>query len=184
MEELFPLESSWIVAFVAGAVALIMLLRLARSLPGQNIALIAVILLAGEAALQWFLARYVRMEVRGPMWCFLAGSALLWLAAVLSARRLAQFILLPWRRARFYGIWLLAMSAVTTALFQFGWPILDSDPDLGTVDLDKAAVLAGLRGLATLVLLTCLTPWFIRKRPLSRRAGRSELAQQPKKQAQ
>ena len=170
-------------ALAAGAVALIMLLQLARSLPGQNIALIAVILLAGEGSLQWVLAKYARTEVTGPMWCFLAGAALLWLAVVLAARWLAQFILRPWRRANYYGIWLLAMSAVTTATFQFGWPILDSDPEMGPIDLSRAAIMAGIRGLATLILLTALMPWFIRKRPVSR-ADRSELAQEPKNQAQ
>jgi len=181
MEQLFPLESSWIVAVFAGTVAIFMLLQLARSLPGQNIAFIAVVLLTSGALLQWWLAKYTRMEVIGPMWCFLAGGALLWLAVVLSARRLAQFILRPWRRADYYGIWLLAMSAVATAAFQFGWPCLDFDPEMGPVDLSKAAIMAGIRGGATLILLAVLSPWFIRKRP---RKSRSQLAQQPEKQAE
>ena len=179
MEELFPLESSWIVALAAGAVALIMLLQLARALPGQNIVLIAVSLLAGEGLLGLFMAKYARTEVTGPMWCYLGGAALLWLAVVLSARRLAKLILGPWRRAKYYGIWVIILSAITTAAFQYGWPCLD--PDFN--DQGKAAIMAAIRAVATVVLLAGLTPWFIRKRPVSR-AGRSELAQQPKNQAQ
>ncbi len=183
MEELFPLESSWIVALAAGAIALIMLLRLARSLPVQNVVMIAASLLAGEGALDYFLANYARVEVKGPMWCYLAGAALLWLAVVLSVRRMAQFILRPWRRERLYGFWLIGMSTVATAAFQFGWPCLNLDPDADAIDPGKAAIMAAVRGLATLVLLTCLAPWFVRKRPIPR-AGRSELAQQPKNEAQ
>jgi hypothetical protein len=183
MEELFPLESSWIVALPAGAMALIMLLRLARSLPGQNIALIVAGLLAGEGLLELFLAGYSRVEVTGPMWSYLTGAALLWLAVVLSVRRLSQFILRPWRRRRPYGIWLIGMSAVFTASFQFGWPCLNLDPDVDPIPPGRAAIMAAIRGLATVVLLTGLAPWFIRKRPVSR-AGRSELAQQPENEAQ
>ncbi len=183
MQEHFPHESSWIVALAAGAIALLMLLRLARSLPGQNIAMIAAGLLAGEGALEFFLAKYAQVEVTGPMWSYLGGAALLWMAVVLSARRLAQFILRPWRQGRWYGIWVLGMSAVFTAAFQFGWPcLLNLNPDTDPIPPDKAAIMAGIRGVATVVLLTCLVPWFIRKRPVSR-AGRSELAQQPKKEA-
>ena len=183
MEELFPLESSWVVALAAGALAVIMLLRLARSLPGQNIALIAASLLAGEAALEFFLARYGRVEVAGPMGCYLAGAALLWLAVVLSFRRVAQFILRPWRRERAYGFWLLGMSAVFTAAFQFGWPAVNLDADAYAIPTDKAAIMAGIRGGATVVFLACLAPWFIRKRPVLQ-AGRSELAPQPENEAE
>ena len=181
MEQLFPLESSWIVAVIASAVAIFMLLQLARSLPGQNIAFIAIVLLASGALLQWLLAKYTRMEVPGPLWCFLAGGALLWLAGVLAARRLAQFIFRPWRRGNYYGLWVLAMSTVTAAAFQFGWPCLDVDPEMGPVDMSQAAIMAGIRGGATLILLAVLSPWFIRKRP---RKSRSEFAQEPENQAQ
>lgn len=183
MEELFPLESSWIVALAAGAIALVMLLRLARSLPGQNIAIIAASLLVAEGLLEYFLANYARVEVNGPLWCYLAGAALLWLAIVLSVRRLAQFILRPWRRERAYGFWLIGMSAVFTAMFQFGWHGLNLDPDAIPIEPDRAAIVAAIRGGATVVLLTCLVPWFIRKRPVSR-VKQSELAQQPQNDAQ
>jgi len=141
MEELFPLESSWIVALAAGAVALIMLLQLARLLPAQNIVVIAAGLLAGEALLEFFLAKIGKTKVTGPMWCFLTGSALLWMAVVLSARRAGQFIMRPWRRRKNYGLWLLGISAVLTMVFQGGWPCI-SNPAL--VDPQAAALASGV----------------------------------------
>jgi hypothetical protein len=183
MSELYPLESSWIVALAAGATAIIMLLALARSLPVQNIVLIVAGIFAAEGVLEYFLASYARVEVDGPMWCYLGGAALLWLAVVLSVRRLAQFILRPWRRERAYGYWLLGMSAVFTAAFQFGWPCLNVDPEADPIPPDKIAIMTGIRALATLILLTCLMPWFIRKRAATM-TGPSKLAQEPEKEAQ
>jgi hypothetical protein len=184
MQELFPLESSWVVALCAGALALIMLLRLARSLPAQNIVLIVAGLLAVNGLIDFFLAKYGWVDVTGPLWCYVAGAALLWMAVVLSLRRVAQFILHPWRGGRWYGIWVIGMSAVFTAAFQFGWPcLLVLDPDALPVPPDRAGIMAGMRGGATVLLLTGLSPWFIRKRPGSR-ARRSQLAPQPEKEAQ
>jgi hypothetical protein len=184
MQELFPLESSWVVALAAGALSILMLLRLARGLPGQNIALIAAGLLAGQALLEFFLAKYARVEIKGPMWCYLAGAALLWLAVVLSVRRVAEFILRPWRREKAYGFWLVGMSAVGAAAFQYGWPcLINLDPDSFPISKHRVVIMAAIRGAAVLVLLAGLTPWSIRKRPVSR-AARSKLAPQPKKEAQ
>lgn len=184
MEALFPLESSWIAALAAGVIALIMLLRLARSLPGQNILMIAAGLLVGEGSLELLQIQISQITVTGPLWCYLAGAALLWLAVVLSSRRLAQFILRPWRAEHYYGIWLITASAVITALFQFGWPCLNAQTiGARAIDSGLAAGLAAIRGAATAILLVCLTPWLIRKRPYSR-AARLKLAQQPKDQTQ
>jgi len=161
MQELFPLESSWIVAVASGAVAIVLLLQLARSLPVQNILLITAVLLGAEAALGYFLINLSRTEVTGPLWCYVCGSALLWLTVVLGARWLAQIILRPWREEKVYGWWLLGMSGVGAALFQFGWPGLNPDE----MDMGVAAELAAIRGVTTIIVLACLTPWLIRKRP-------------------
>jgi hypothetical protein len=180
MEELFPLESSWIVALAAGTLAIIMLLQLARSLPGQNIVLIAACLLAGEGLLDWLLAKFhLTPDVDGPVWYYVGGAALLWLAVVLFCRWLAQFILEPWRRERYVGLWVLAFSAVFTAMFQYGWPCFNPEP----MNQKKAALVAAIRALATVIFLAGLSPWFIRKRPVSKK-GRSKLAQQPENKAQ
>src|SRR5271154_6747348 len=149
MEELFPLESSWIVALVSGTLAIFMLRQLARSLPAQNIIVIAGGLLAGEALLDWILVklRWNPIEIDGPMWCFVGGAALLWMAMVLFCRSLAQFILEPWRREKYFGLWVLGISSAFTAMFQYGWPCFNPDP----FDQGKAAINAGVRGLSTLV---------------------------------
>ena len=184
MVELFPLEASWVVALVSGILALSMLLWLARSLPGQNIAVIAGGLLAGQAILEYFLNKYEEVEVLCPMWCYLGGAALLWLAVVLGLRAVAQFIMGPWRRGKYYGMWVIGMTAVFTAAFQFGWPLLISlNPDADPVPAGRAAMMGLMRGPATAVLLAGLSPWFIRKRPGSK-ARPSKLAQQPKQEAQ
>jgi hypothetical protein len=182
MEELFPLESSWIVALAAGALAIVMVLQLRRSLPVQNIVMIVVSLLAAEAGLEYFLSNYARVELSGPLWCYLAGAALLWTAVILSFRRVSQFILRPWRRGKYYGIWLIGMSAVFVAAFQFGWPCVNIAPDADPLDPGKAAIMAGIRGLVTAGLFVVLMPFFLRKRPV-KRVEPSELAQQPQKEA-
>jgi hypothetical protein len=181
MEELlYPLETSWIVLLVAGALALFLLLEQGRSLPAQNIVLIAIILLVAEGFLEIPMAKYSKVAVTDPRWVFLAGAALLWLAIILSARRLGQLILRPWRRDGFYGLWLIAVSAVLTASFQYAQPCFNPI----SISQGRAAVLAVVRGLATVILLAGLSPWFIRKRPASHKREPSELAQQPKNEAQ
>lgn len=186
MQDLYPLESSWIVAAVSGVVAIILLLELARSLPAQNIILIMVVLLAAEGALGYYLIDLSRADVTGPIWNYIEGSALLWMAVVLAARRLAQTILRPWREEKVYGFWLLGMSGIGAALFQFGWPGLDPD-QMDRIDMGVAAELAGIRFVTTVILLACLMPWFLRKSPAHSRHRRrhrsSKLAKQPQKEA-
>jgi len=182
MEQLYPLESSWIVALAAGALMILMLWELSRSLPFQNLLMITVCLLAGEALLEYFLAKYARIELSGPMWRYLAGAALLWGAIVLTSRRMVQFIIRPWRREGVYGLWLIGLSALLTILFQFGWPCINIDPESDPLPSDKVATMAGIRGLVTVILLTCLVPFFIRKRPSSRKS-KSQLAQEPHQEA-
>jgi len=184
MLELFPLESSWVVALAASAIAMVLLLEMARSLPGQNILLIAFCLLAAEAGIEYFFIKYNRSEVIGPLWYFLTGAALLWATVVLAGRRLAQLILRPWRRDRFYGLWLLGMSMVAVAMFQIGWPCLVAEgPDAEPVDFSRVAIMSAIRGVSALILLAGLSPWFIRKRPVSQ-PKQSELAQQPQNEAE
>jgi hypothetical protein len=180
MEALFPLESLWVVALASGAIALAMLLLLARALPAQNLVMIIAGLLAGGGLLQFLMFKIDPVTMTGPMWCFLAGGALLWLAIVLSARKLAQIVLRPWRGNEYYGLWLIAATALETAVFQFGWPSLNPDD---IITPRRAMFMAVIRALGTAILLAALTPWFIRKRPVSR-ADRSELAQQPENQAE
>lgn len=174
-----PLECSIVVAVIAAAVACFTLLRLARVLPGQNILMIGVCLLAGQALVEWGMIRLGEEEASGPMGGFLVGAALLWLAVTLGVRWLAQIILDPWRRRRNYGFCLLGLNTWGVILFQFGWPRLWPEP----VDFKTALIMAGLRGVCTGIFLLVLSPWFIRKRPIPVKRS-SELAQEPQNQAQ
>lgn len=173
MQALYPLESSWIVAAASAVVAIFLLVRLARLLPAQNVLLIMVVLFAAEGALGYYLIDLSRVEITGPLWPYIEGSALLWTAVVLLSRRLSQVILRPWREEKYYGLWLLGMSGVGAALFQFGWPGLNPDE----MDMGTAAELAAIRGVTTIVLLACLMPWFLRKYPTRHRF--SKLSKQP-----
>lgn len=186
MEELYPLESTWIVAACAGAVLILMWYDLRRAtLPLQNILMITICIFAAEAALDHFLANYARVELAGPRWHYLGGAALLWTAVVLTCRRITKFIIRPWRNEKVYGLWLLGMSTVFVFLFQFGWTAVNFDPENDPLPPDKALIIAGIRAGVALVLLTCLFPFFIRKRPLRRKVkADSPTPQQPQQHAQ
>jgi hypothetical protein len=180
MEDLYPLESTWFVAAAAGALAIFMLWFLSRSLPFQNLLLIAIVLLGGEALIDWIFNKYGWIpEIETSIPRFIAGAALLWLAIVLACRSLAQFIIEPWKRERVYGFWVLGISAVFIGMFQFGWPYFYPDP----IKEDKALLMAAIRGAASAAYLAALSPWLVRKRPVARPA-KSKLAQEPENKAQ
>jgi hypothetical protein len=179
MQEPLLLESTWYVALVASVVALVMLLRLARTLPPQNLLLIASGLLAGEAVLEFFMLQYSMVTVEGAMWCYLAGAALLWLAVILFCQRLARLIVQPWLRAGYFWHWVIALTAILAGVFQFGWASFSPQP----VPVTRAAVMAGIRAGTTAVLMLGLVPWFMRKRRLPGSPA-SEFAQEPENKAQ
>lgn len=180
MENLFPLESKWFVAVPAVALAVFMLWNLSRSLPVQNLILIAVGLLAGEALIDWIYIKYVWLEIDSSTSLYVTGAAPLWLGFVLVLRRLAQFIIEPWRRERFYGLWVIFITGCFVWGVQVGWLLFDPDPPKGS----DATVMGLMRCGATMVYLAALSPWLIRKRPESRKKSRSpepsELPQEPK----
>jgi hypothetical protein len=185
MEELIPLEARWYVASGAAALAVLLLLEMARTLPGQNIVLIFLALLGAEVGLDYYLAnKYLRLELAIPLWWYLTGTGLVWMTLVLAGRRLAQLILRPWRRERAYGFWLLGASGIVVALFQFAWSGINGWVVEGEeVDLPKAGILAAVRGVTAIIFLACLFPWFIRKRPgLPDEA--SKLPQEPENKTQ
>jgi hypothetical protein len=179
MDNLFPLESTWMLAAAAGIVVLLMSWRLSRALPLQNLLMIVVCLLVGETLLEWLVTKIGRIDLPDPIWRYLLGAALLWTAVALTARRLAKLIARPWRREKVHWLWILALSAVGTGAFQFGWPLLDPD----FVMQKKVALMALVRGAGTGVLLGLLGPWFLRKRPFPGQDS-SELADEPQDEAE
>ncbi|MEO6999330.1 MAG: carotenoid biosynthesis protein, partial [Terracoccus sp.] len=104
------------------------LVALARQLPLQN-----VLLAAGIIALVGGLAHLLCARVGIPFGPVLFGSGaepklfgvlpwilpLLWVVAVLNSRSVARLVLRPWRKMRAYGLWLMGLTALFTALFDY-----------------------------------------------------------------
>lgn len=104
------------------------LVALARRLPAQNVALVAVMIAAIGGA-----AHGLGAKTGIPFGPILFGSAagfklfgilpwimpLLWIVAVLNSRGVARLVLRPWRKTRTYGFWLMGLTALFTMLFDF-----------------------------------------------------------------
>lgn len=179
MEDLFPLESTWMAAAAATLLVLVMLWRLRRPLPVQNLLLIVAVLMLGEWAVEFYVVKVGRIFVPDPRWKYYAGAIWIWTAIVLSARRVAKFIARPWRKEKVHWLWIIFLSALGTMAFQFFWPLLDPD----FVSKDRLVLMVGVRGLGTLVLLAVLSPFFIRKRPFPGKDS-SELPDDPEDDAE
>ncbi len=121
------------------------LLRLAGSLPWQNIIALAVCLLFFGAVLEWKLAsRFFDLSV----WL----RPVLWLGVLLVARDWAKIILLSWRNNSLYGVWLILLASGLATLAYFF---------LGEGNLARLAIRFG----AALISLTVIVPWLIQKKP-------------------
>jgi hypothetical protein len=130
----------WLIVALGGVGAIWLLKELGRSLPLQNLLMIAVVLLAGEGLLEWWLSGYV-------------PGIFLWPGLVLAARKWAQSVLSGRRSARYYGVWLILLAALITTIWQTVWQCI------------LPAIV--LRFLTTVILLVVLVPWFIQKRPVT-----------------
>jgi hypothetical protein len=126
--------------FVAAA------LELRRSLPAQNIAMILVVLMAGEAAAEavW--------TGRAPSW----RACLFWPAAIVLARAAGRWGLR--RRRTNYGLRLVFVGGAAAALAQLALA-------LPGASWAAALKLAAARFGLTAVCLFWLAPWFISKFP-------------------
>jgi hypothetical protein len=81
-------------------------------------------------------------------------------------------------------MWVIGITSVFALAFEFSWSLVTNlNPDADSIPVDQVAVAGLMRGAATALFLTGLSPWFIRKRPVSRPAA-SKLAEQPKQEAQ
>jgi hypothetical protein len=145
------------VSFIAGALLLALAaLTLARTLPAQNIAFIVAILIASELALETI---WNRSFAWTSAWCF-------WPAIIILARVWGRWILRCLRKDWNYGIWLIFLVGIVTALLQFATTWAGANWSL-------AIKLCALRFAATAFCLFWLSPWFISKFP-----------QQPQERAQ
>lgn len=104
------------------------LIALARRLPAQNVALVAVMIaVIGSAA--HALAAKTGMPFGPILFGAAAGLKLfdtlpwimpfLWIIAVLNSRGVARLVLRPWRKTRTYGFWLMGLTALLVTLFDF-----------------------------------------------------------------
>lgn len=127
MEDLFPLEPTWMLAVAASVLALVMLRRLIKPLHFQNTAFITVVLMLGQAFIEWLVVvRICKTDLPDPRWRYYAGAALLWMAISLTARRFAKLIARPWRKERVHWLWVIFLSGLGAGAFQFFWPLLEA----------------------------------------------------------
>lgn len=123
-----------------------------------------------------FGARVFTEELGGPvLWKVPWLVPLVWLVMIINSRGVARLLLRPFRRATYYGFWLIGVTSLLTALFDFGL-----EPFAGTVRAYwrwqtaagtpawHGAPWAGFLGWTTaaIILLGFTTPWFITKRPV------------------
>ncbi len=161
MEDLFPLEPTWMLAVAASVLALVMLRRLIKPLHFQNTAFITVVLMLGQAFIEWLVVvRICKTDLPDPRWRYYAGAALLWMAISLTARRFAKLIARPWRKERVHWLWVIFLSGLGAGAFQFFWPLLEPEFSMRR----KLLAMAGTRAGCTMVVLAILSPWFVRKR--------------------
>jgi uncharacterized membrane protein len=105
------------------------LCSLTRQLPAQNVMLASVIVVFITGAVQTLGALtaipfgpYVYLPAIGqhlfePLpW----AVPIIWLVAILCARGVGRLMLRPWRKTRYYGFWLMGITAALVVLFDFG----------------------------------------------------------------
>jgi uncharacterized membrane protein len=177
-----PARDGALVMFaVAGALAV--LGALAPRLPAQNLAVCFCVIAGVTAAGAASLAR-VGPEAGGVSFGDGLGARLLGLVPwpvpflgvllLLGSRATARLILLPWRRTRHYGFWLLAAAAVlaTVACLTlepaaqhegwWQWRVATA----GVAWYGRPWVHFLIAFILTAVVLAAITPWLIVKRPL------------------
>jgi hypothetical protein len=120
------------------ACLLVAIVVLARYLPPQNVAFIILFLVVMEAAFDtWFEA-----------WSLPNGAAF-WPAAIILLRAATQKFMQPWRRSKYYGLWVIVLTSGARSAM----PFVRNSADMGL-----------RRFLMTAACLIFLAPWFIQKR--------------------
>jgi putative membrane protein len=156
------------------------LLALARTLPAQNILAVAVLM-----AFVFSIADIINVKSGIPFGARIYTDALgpqlfglpwsvpfVWTAAILNSRGVARLILRPWRKTGKYGLWVIALAALLTVIFDFNlepfasavsswwiWQMPKSVPAWQTAPWINFFGLA----VVTLIILAFTTPWLINK---------------------
>jgi putative membrane protein len=125
-----PGRPGWLEALLLLLVAAGTVTALARRLPLQNVLLATFVIAAIGGAAQ---ALGVMTGIPfGPFTFSTAAGEelfkklpwsipLIWVAAILNSRDVAQLILRPWRKIDTYGFWLMGLTAALTVLFDFAF---------------------------------------------------------------
>jgi uncharacterized membrane protein len=159
------------------------LLALHRQLPWQNV-LLAAAIIGGIGGIAHGLTTKTGMPFGPLVYDESAGEKMfgllpwtipwLWLVMIFSARGLGRLILRPWRKVRSYGFWLIGLTAILAALFDFAlepwaagarhfwlWqPTKMTITWFGATPVNFLAVI-----FVTLIILAFATPTLIRKQP-------------------
>ncbi len=170
-----------LLAPVLGCVAA--MAALAFRLPLQNVATLSAILWLFSAALLACATAsalpFGQRTYSGEIGLLILGkvplaAAFQWVAIVLASRETARLALMPWRRSRRYGYWVIAAAAVLAAVTDLSWEPIASQAR-GLWKWQEAAAGAGWYSapwsnwigwvISVAVMLAFTTPWMIVKRP-------------------
>ena len=149
---------------------------LAKELPWQNVLLASAIIIFVSVVTQG-LTTLVGASFGSSMdpeakW----SGPLIWLVAILNARGVARLVIARWRTCRFYGSWLIGVTAVLVGFFGLGLRYLDAAA--ADLHLHRQAEEAGFRPetapslsllwwtVAALPALVLATPSLTNKRPV------------------
>jgi len=159
------------------------LLAQARSLPAQNVAMIAALIMLISGVIQTIgvktgvpFGRYFYTESMGPELFHLLPwpVPLLWVVIVLNSRGVTRLILRPWRTIPNYGYWSIGLTCFLAVLFDASLEPFASRANHFWIWQTPRNVPAWYGapwvnfaswGAATLLILGITTPWLINKKP-------------------
>jgi uncharacterized membrane protein len=150
-------DRGWPVGLLLALTAATTFTALTRRLPGQNVALAAVIIalissaahtLDGFTAIPFGPCIYterIGAEIFHPL---PLAIPFLWIIAIFNARGVGRLMLRPWRKTRNYGFWLMGITTLLVVLF-----------DVGLEPFASLAKRYWLWGPTRAGLYWCTTPW-------------------------
>lgn len=161
-----PVELPYIDGVTLVLATLATLFGLSRWWPSQNIIAIAFLTIALSGALE-----HILVISTGSQYSDAAGKGvfgvpwslpLFWFVAMLNARSVARLILWPKREKGSYGLWLIVLTAVMTALV-----LLVQEAISGRfANWAAPLMLSGIRLLAAIFFLAIVAPFLIPKGPV------------------
>jgi len=122
-------EARWPDALLLLLVAATTLASLARRLPGQNVILASIIIVAIASGAHTVGALtaipfgpFLYADGIGPQLFYPLPWAVpvIWLVAILTSRGVGRLMLRPWRKTKNYGFWLMGVTTALVVLFDVG----------------------------------------------------------------